>query len=165
MKINHTKVNPVFWFMIFLSVSYCLDGILLKSGTGHIGVLQELTQNDATFVVLNDGDNSIAIYPQKDILAIYSIVGGNMVSVPAKGTEYFSPTKQYLKIKRTETEINSIFLMYHDRGRWLNKDKQLWLEENLRGEYLISSEIEKEQHNESSNMNQIGKILKDQISE
>ena len=165
MKINHTKVNPVFWFMIFLSVSYCLDGILLKSGNGHIGVLQELTQNEATFVVLNDGDNSIAIYPQKDILAIYSIVGGNMVSVPAKGNEYFSPTKQYLTIKRTETEINSIFLMYHVRGRWLNKNKQLWLEENLRGEYLISSEIEKEQHNESSNVNHISNMLKNHHSE
>ena len=88
-----------------------------------------------------------------------------MVSVPKKGDEYFSPTKKYLKIERTEQDINNIFLIYYDRGKWLNEAKQRWLEETLRAEYLISSEIEKEQHNESSNMNQIGKILKDQISE
>ena len=88
-----------------------------------------------------------------------------MVSVLEKGDEYFSPTKKYLKIERTEQDINNIFLLYYDRGKWLNEDKQIWMEETLRAEYLISSEIEKEKHNESSNMNQIGKILKDQISE
>ena len=159
------KLNHIFLFMIFPSLSYCLDGILLKSGIGHIGVLHKLSQNEATFFILNDGEKNIATYSQKDILAIYSILGGKMVAVPIKDDDYFSPTKKYLTIQRTEQEVNNIFLRYYDRGMWLNKDKQIWLEENLRAEYLISSEIDKEQHNESSNLNQISKVLNDHIPE
>ena len=159
------KLNHIFLFMIFPSLSYCLDGILLKSGIGHIGVLHKLSQNEATFFILNDGEKNIATYSQKDILAIYSILGGKMVAVPTKDDDYFSPTKKYLTIQRTEQEVNNIFLIYYDRGMWLNKDKQIWLEESLRAEYLISSEIDKEQHNESSNLNQISKVLNDHIPE
>ena len=53
------------------------------------------------FVILNDDVNIFVTYSQKDILAIYNILGGKMVSVPKKGDEYFSPTKKYLKIERT----------------------------------------------------------------
>ena len=165
MKNLITDFNHVLLVLLIPSLSYSLDGILLRSGIGHIGVLHKLSQDEVIFVILNDDEKIIVTYSQKDILAIYNILGGNMVSVPKKGDEYFSPTKKYLKIERTEQDINNIFLIYYDRGKWLNEDKQIWIEETLRAEYLISSEIEKEQHNESSNMNQIGKILKDQISE
>jgi len=165
MKSLINSSNHILLLLIIPSLSYCLDGILLKSGIGHIGVLHKLSKNEATFVIFNDDEKIIVTYPQKDILAIYNILGGNMVSVPKKGNEYFSPTKKYLSLKRTEQDVNNIFLIYYDRGKWLNKDKQVWLEKTLWAEYLISSEIDKEQHNASSNINQIGKILKDQIPE
>ena len=161
MKNLITNFDHIFLFLIIPSLSYCLDGILLRSGMSHIGVLHKLSQNETTFIILNNDEKNTVTYSQKDILAIYNILGGNMVNVPKKGYEYFSPTKDYLKIERTEQDINNIFLIYYDRGKWLNENKQIWLEETLRAEYLISSEIEKEEHNESLNMNQIGKILKD----
>ena len=142
MKNLITDFNHVLLLLIIPSLSYCLDGILLRSGIGHIGVLHKLSQDEVIFVILNDDEKIIVTYSQKDILAIYNILGGNMVSVPKKGDEYFSPTKKYLKIERTEQDINNIFLIYYDRGKWLNEDKQIWLEETLRAEYLISSEIE-----------------------